>query len=390
MARSSQVRTSGIGTKLSLAFAILVGLTLLVVALTFVAGREATRDIGVTEEVRAPASLASARAQDALLRMQLHLRGYLVLSDRQDVDQYGVARDAFESALASLQALAPRWEQDEQRRLSALADKYAQWKQLPPKLFALHEDPLLNRPALRLSRVDVQQRRVQVLSDTEAMIDVQKKRPANDVNRDTLTAILAFQTSFDALATNIMAYGASGDSTFKLNYSPQLITNAASWNALTARRPWLTPQQREQLDHVAVARLETTELALQIRAILDGDRAFEDLFLYRTEVVPQASALIDLLQDITRIQQAHLQRDLSRARRSLEGSRIQAVVGGLVALAPGVIMAFLLRRSIVRPVRQLTAVATQIADGDLKARAAARSGDEIGTLASTLNTMTQI
>ena len=47
MRRLFQVTTPGIGTKLTAGFGILVGLTLLVVALAFVAGRDATRDIEV-------------------------------------------------------------------------------------------------------------------------------------------------------------------------------------------------------------------------------------------------------------------------------------------------------------------------------------------------------
>jgi CHASE3 domain sensor protein len=97
--RLLQAAPLGIGTKLTVGFGILVGLTLLVVALAFVAGRDATRDIEVSEAVRAPASLASAQAQEALLSMQLHLRGFLVLSDREDIGQYDVARKAFEKDL---------------------------------------------------------------------------------------------------------------------------------------------------------------------------------------------------------------------------------------------------------------------------------------------------
>ena len=103
----------GIGTKLTVGFGALVGLTLLVVALAILAGRDATRDIEVSEAVRAPASLAAAHAQEALLRMQLHLRGYLVLSDRDDITQYDAARQAFETRLASLQRLAAGWDAQE-------------------------------------------------------------------------------------------------------------------------------------------------------------------------------------------------------------------------------------------------------------------------------------
>jgi len=378
----------GIGTKLTVGFGVLAALTLLVVALAFVAGREATRDIEVSEAVRAPASLASAQAQEALLRMQLHLRGYLVLSDAEDVEQYHAARQAFERSLASLQALSGSWEPEDRHHIQDLTARYAQWKKLPLQLFELHEDTLRNRPALRLSRVEVQSRRVRVLAETEAMIELQKARGADEVHRETLAAIFTFQTSFDALATNVMAFGASGESNFKLTYSPQLVANAAFWDALNARRPWLTARQREHLDRIAEARVEVTELALQVRAIVEGDRAYEDLYLYRTEVVPEARQLVDLLQQVTARQQARLQIDLSRAKQSLERSRVQTVAGGLVAVALGVGMAFLLRRSIVGPVQRLTQIAGRIAAGDLQARAGTETRDEIGMLAASFDTMT--
>jgi signal transduction histidine kinase/DNA-binding NarL/FixJ family response regulator len=378
----------GIGTKLTVGFGILVGLTLLVVALAFVAGRDATRDIEVSEAVRAPASLASAQAQEALLRMQLHLRGYLVLSDAADIEQYDAARQAFERALASLQRLTGGWEKEERGRVQTLTEAYARWKLLPPKLFALHEDTLRNRPALKLSRIDVQAQRVRALGEIEAMIELQKSRPGDGVNRENLAAMLSFQSSLDAVVTNVMAFGASGESNFRLNYGPQLVANASDWDALNARRPWLTAAQREHLDRVAAARTELTALALKVRAIMDGERAHEDLYLYRTQVVPQARALLDLLQQITAKQQHDLQAGLARARDSLGRSRAQTVAGGLAAIAFGVAMAFLLRRSIVRPVQRLTQVAGRIAAGDLGARAQAEAHDEIGMLASSFNTMT--
>src|SRR5206468_12899606 len=94
------------------------------------------------------------------------------------------------------------------------------------------------------------------------------------------------------------------------------------------------------------------------------------------------------LHQITARQQTQLQADLSRARGSLARSSAQTVAGGLLALAAGVAMAFLFRRSIVRPIRRLTQVAGRIAAGDLAARARVEARDETGMLAESFNTMT--
>jgi signal transduction histidine kinase/DNA-binding NarL/FixJ family response regulator len=384
-----RLKSLGIGRKLTLGFGTLAAVTLLVVGLAFVAGRSATEDINLTEGLRGPASLASAQAQASLLRMQLHVRGYLVLSDPLDIEQYHMAREAFEKSLASLQAMSRNWPDEEARWVAELTETYEGWVKLPQHLFELHDNPLKNRPALRIARVDIQALRIRILEQIDTMIDIQKRRGASPQNRELLADMLGFQTSFDAMATNLMAYGASGELNFKLAYGPQLATNAAIWNALSGKRHLLSAEQRAKLDAVAQDRAEFAELALQIVSILNGEHAYEDLYLYRTQVTPQADILIGLLGKVTERQQAQLQIDLARARSSLANARLQTVAGGLVAVIFSVAMAFLFRRNIVGPVHRLTGVAQQVAAGNLSARAAVESSDEIGVLAISINIMTQ-
>jgi len=380
----------GVGGKLMLAFAALAAVTLLVVLLALVAGRSATDDINLTEEVRAPAWIASEQAQASLLKMQLHVRGYLVLSDPVDVNLYHAARKDFEKSLASLQAMSGSWsEAEEARWVAALAQTYARWAVLPQQLFDLHDDPLKNRPALRIARVDLQALRVQILNEIDATISRQRTREFTPESRGQMSDLLAFQTSFDAMTTNLMAYATSGELNFKLAYGPQLAANASIWNALSAKRAHFAAEQRSRLDAIARDRAEVAELALQIVGIVNGEHAYEDLYLYRTEVAPQAEAMIGLLSKVTSGQQAQLKGELSRARQRLREARSQTLVGGLVAVALGMALAFGFRRKIVGPVQRLTGVAERVASGDLSARAAVESQDEIGVLASSINTMTQ-
>jgi len=380
----------GIGSKLTLAFAALAGVTLSVVLLALVAGGSAIEDINLTEEVRAPAWIASEQAQASLLKMQLHVRGYLVLSDPLDIEQYQSARREFENSLAALQALSGGWpEADEARWIAELAQTYARWVRLPQQLFVLHDDPLKNRPALRIARVDLQAMRVRVLDEIDGMIGQQRAREHVPQYREQMGDLLAFQTSFDAMTTNLMAYAASGELNFKLAYGPQLAANATIWNSLSARRAQLAAEQRTRLDAIARYRAQVAERALQIVSVLNGEHASEDLYLYRTEVAPQAEAMIALLAKVTSGQQGQLKDELSRARQRLRDARIQTLVGGGVAVALGLAMAYVFRRNIVGPVQRLTGVAERVAGGDLSARAAVASEDEIGVLAASINTMTQ-
>jgi signal transduction histidine kinase/DNA-binding NarL/FixJ family response regulator len=378
-----------IGRRLTLGFGALALVTLLVVTLAFVAGRNATDAINLTEEVRVPASQAAVQAQASLLKMQLHVRGYLVLSDPIDIEQYQMAAQAFEKNLAALHAMSGNWSEEVATWVAELSATYASWAKLPPQLFELHDNPLKNRPALRIARIDIQALRVQILDGTDVMIGIQKMRKVSPQNRELLTDLLDFQNSFDAMATNLMAYGASGEINFKLAYGPQLATNAAIWNTLSGELGLLSAEQQVKLDAIARERAQFAELALQIVSILNGEHAYEDLYLYRTEVAPQAEVLLGLLEKITQRQQAKLQTDLARARNSLADARLQTAAGGLLAVIFSIVMAYLFRRSIVGPVRRLTDVAEQVAAGNLSARAAVESRDEIGVLAISINIMTQ-
>ena len=385
---ATRITPLGVGVKLTLAFAALAAVTLLVVLLALVAGRNATEDINLTEEVRAPAWIASEQAQASLLKMQLHVRGYLVLGNPLDIEQFHGARRDFEKSLASLQAMASSWpELNEAKWVAELTQTYQRWATFPQQLFDLHDDPLKNRPALRIARVDLQALRVRILDEIDVMIGLQRAREPQ--NRGPMADLLAFQTSFDAMATNLMAYATSGELNFKLAYGPQLATNATIWNVLSAKRSLLSTAQRARLDAIARHRAQVAELALQIVSILNGEHAYEDLYLYRTDVAPQAEAMIGLLAKVTSRQQAQLKSELARARQSLANARAQTTIGGLVAVALSVVMAFAFRRNIVGPVQRLTGVAERVAAGDLSARAAVESQDEIGLLATSINTMTQ-
>jgi len=382
-------RSLGIGGKLTLGFGALAGVTLLIVGLAWIAGYRVTGDIDMTERVRQPASLASIQAQASLLRMQLHVRGYLVLGDPQDIDQYEAARKAFEGSLEALRAMSGEWPEAEAATVRELTESYRHWAELPQQLFELHNNPLKNRPALRLARVEVQSRLVQILDSVGRIIDQQKSRDDSAPNRALMTDLLRFQTSFDAMATNLMAFGSSGELNFKLAYGPQLATNAAVWNSLSGKRGLLTAEQRALFDVVARHRAEIAQLALEIVGILNGEHAYEDLYLYRTEVAPQAEALLEQLAKLTALQQTQLGNSLARARVGLAEARVAAGIGGLVAIAIAVTLAYAFRRSIVAPLHRLTDVAERVASGNLAARAPVESRDEIGVLAKSVNTMTQ-
>ncbi|MDB5861994.1 MAG: hypothetical protein JWQ76_5683 [Ramlibacter sp.] len=375
----------GIGAKLALAFGALASITVLVVLFAYLANRQVTADIRSVEASRLPAALISARARASLMRMQLHVRGYLVLGESADIDMFNVHRKQFEASLAALRSMARTWDERSAREIEQLSQDYDQWIQSPQRLFNLHDNPLKNRPALRLARIELQPRRVEVLKHIDAIMELQRRRESSAAARRQLEQLGAFQSSFDAMATNLMAYAASGELNFKLAYGPQLATNAAQWQVLLSTREARAAEWQQHLDAIAVHRAEIGNIALQIINVITGERAYEDLYLFRSEAEPQAQKLLDTLERVTKRHEAALQTDLEHARDSLNTARLPATVGGMLAILLAVALALLCQHYIAGPVRRLTSLAEQVAVG-VMSREDSQARDEIGRLAHMIQT----
>ena len=378
-----------IGTKLNIGFGILVLLIFLVVGLIFVASQEATQNINLTEDVRVPAALASARAQSSLLEMQASVRGYLVLSDLKSIDDYNKAKEIFEINLAQLETLSENWtDTDHTQNLKQLKTIFETWYPISERLFELHDNPLENQPALRIESIEYRPLNITILRQIDRLIELQKQQDPSAENRELLANMVDLQTAFQAMATNLRAYATSGDLAFKFGYATNLDVNSATWKELKNQQPLLTNEQQKLFENIAQNRTQLMKLPLQVFDAVEGERTYEDLYLFKAEVEPGAQQMLQLLDEMTTDQQTLLQTDLNKGRQSLAGVQLQTLVGGVLALLLGIGMAIIFKANIAGPVQRLITTSEQIAAGDLNAQAQVESKDEIGRLATTINIMT--
>lgn len=382
---------SSIGEKLSLGFGVLIGITLLVVGLGFIAGQSATRKINATEELHEPVLRAATEAQASLLGNQLHLRNYLVWGKGNDVAQYEASRQSFVEHLNTLKLLlAKSGASLDAKHIAELDVLYQEWSKLPPRLFTQY-NPLEDRLALRLARVEVEPLRTRVLDKTDELL---KSLPGKD-RRSSLGhyAFLAnlsdFYTSFDTMMGDLVAFAESGEKNVKLAYATHADACNAAWDLVMAQRSSLSADQLAKLNMIARWRAEVAALAPKIFTLVENDPVYEDLHLYRTKAAPQAEQMMAMLAEVRKHQQELFRESLSQARASLVAARTQTVTGSLIAAIFGMAMAFRLRNHIAGTLRRLTGVAERIAAGDLSVRAKVEPDAEIGTLAIALNTMTQ-
>lgn len=367
-------------------------LLLLLVGLIFAAGREATDSITATVDVRVPTALASTRAQLSLLKMRAAVRGYLAVGDLQNIDDYNKAKAVFQENLGQLKTFSADWSNAQDiQRLDELIGIFATWLPLPEKLFALHDNPLENQPALQIETGQIQPLGAALLDDSRRLIDLQNLRQPQQTlaaNRALLADLVDFQTSLQAMNTNLRAYASTGDLGFKFGFADNLVTNSTLYGKLAAQQVQLDNEQRRLFAHITAVRSEFLALPNQLFAAVEGDHSHEDLYLFQHALEPQAEQMLQLLDGLTTGQQTLLQGDLNNGKRSLAGVQIQTLIGGLLALLLGILMTYFFRANIAGPLRRLTLVAQQLGADNLTVQARVEHGDEIGRLATTFNSMT--
>lgn len=384
-----------IGLKLAIGFGILILLMLVGYGWGISAGSLASREISRTTDLRAPVTLASARAQASLLELVADLQAYLALGDSQYRESYAANQAEFEANLAELERIIARSNgqdygeyQELAGELDELRSVYDQWSTLVPQLFELRDDQLRREPALRMLIVEAAPLINRIIVNSQSMIETQEGREATAKTVEVMGAMANFQSSFYAMVAGLRGYVTTGRDSFKFEYTANFDANVQAWEILTRKRDLLSPGQLQNLANIETARPAFLTLPAQMFAAVEGDHAREDLFLFRTEAVPLAEALVQILEDETILQQALLQSELNNGRGQLGTAQVVSIVGAAVVLLAGLLLAWLIGRDIARPIVRLTATAQQIQAGNLGAQAEVTSEDEIGILGNAFNAMT--
>jgi CHASE3 domain sensor protein len=385
------IRRIRISRKLTIGFSILVLLTLLVAALSYVSSDDASRSIEATDRLRVPIALEAAAAESNLLRMLSDTRGYLALGDERFRNDYLAASIAFESNLDNLeQLLAAEGSEEQLAILGSLRTDLGNYGEKAEELFILRDDQLASQPAYKIVATEGTRLAGNVLLDTQRLIDSVAVEPAvEDV--PILEELAEFQSSFLAMLSGLRNYTTTRNRSYRSEYIANSQVNDLAWARLQGRlaRGEFSEEQAAIIATIGENRAAFLVLPeTEVFPILESDEWRQDLLLFRDESVPLADNMLDLLRNITDSQQLQLRQELGQGRQGLALARRQTLTIGLGAILIGVMLAYLFRRNIVGPVGRLTAVSERIRGGDLEAQASVESGDEIGVLAVTFNRMT--
>lgn len=384
-----------IGHKLVIGFGFLIALMFVGYGLGISASNLAIQEINRTTNLRAPITFASARAQANLLELVADLQAYLALGDSQYKDSYSANQAEFESNLDELDAIINQSGAQDSSEYKELADNldklrsnYDQWSTLVPQLFELRDDQLRREPALKLLIVDTAPLINKVIVNSASMIKTQEGREPTAENIEAMGAMANFQSSFYAMVAGLRGYVTTGRDSFKYEYTANFNANKQAWEILTQKSGLLSQSQFENLNEIETAREAFLIFPEQMFEAVEGEHAREDLYLFRTEAVPLAETMIQVLEEETTLQQDLLQADLNNGREQLNTAQVVSIAGAAIVLLAGLVLAWAIARGIVRPILKLTGTAQQIQAGDLAAQAEVTTKDEIGILGNAFNAMT--
>lgn len=131
--------------------------------------------------------------------------------------------------------------------------------------------------------------------------------------------------------------------------------------------------------------IEVTEAANELSLQRSHSRAIE---LLDSEIAPLRTKISGMIDTIVGRNQVQLERTVADAKALYENSRIMLIGLLIASIAIAVIAATWIVVAISRALSSAVRLASDVAEGDLNARAAVRGDDEVGDLIKALNAMT--
>ncbi len=377
-----------IGSKLIIGFGILVLETMVVIGFSYMGGFWATSKIIRTEELHLPTAIASIRARKDLLRILVDVRGYLVLGDKKFLKEYTEHLEEFEENMVELESLSKNFNRKNEERFRNLKKTFEEWTPRPDHMFELRDDQFEREPAYRLTMTDASRAAGHVLIDINTMIEIQGDREPTADNMELLEDMAKFQGGFISMFSGLRGYVTTRNRIYRQEYEVNLVISDNYWQRLMQKQKRLNPTQLTKLTQIMRNRENFSLLPGEIFNLLESDRWREDLYLFKTEIVPRTDMMQSYLKEMAKDHLDLLISELEQGRRELETTNWRTLFSGVLAFILGLGLALFFRGIIAGPVGRLTVVAEKIRAGDPNARAHVESGDEIGVLAEAFNNMT--
>ncbi|MCK4708286.1 MAG: methyl-accepting chemotaxis protein [Gammaproteobacteria bacterium] len=385
--------------KMNLQNKLLSGFGVIFLIMVFVALSTHLR-LSETEEIesrllhlRLPTVLAVTHLENGINLSLAGLRGYMILG--KDPEKASIFKN--ERARGWKQIDDSLMEMDEfSKSWTALAniERLKEMKQLFEQFRSTQQEiedishTSKNIPSFNILITDAAPRATRVLTAISALIDEEESLEATPVRKRLLKLMADSRGAFAIGLTNIRAYLLSGDTKFRDNFLAKWEVNEARYQRINASTGLFTESQASNWEEYSNMREEFIEFPAKMfesRASKDWNLAN---YWLGSKAAPKAKAILSILHEMRESQEQLNVMDSELLEEQTHLVDLTLLIGTLIGIALGLVIAILLSRKIVGALRLVVERATDISGGDLSGgNIEVTSNDEIGELTNAVNTM---
>ncbi|MEE9195827.1 MAG: PAS domain S-box protein, partial [Alphaproteobacteria bacterium] len=346
--------------------------------------------------LRVPTSISSARMANNINASLAALRGWMLTGDPSFKAKRSATWRDIDAVSADLDRLSAVWTNPDNvtrwTTFKATLDAFREAQQRVEDLAHSAEE----RPATTLLLTEGAPRAETMFREITAMIDEEAHLEAAP-ERKALLGIMADVRGMTAISfAHVRAYLLSGDPKFREQFTGTWSKSERRFGDLRANAHLLTPTQKKAFEALSAAREEFSALPprmLNIRASAKWNMA---RYVLVTEAMPRAERLLEALigprqADGSRAGGMVANQGLLLAEEAHAADADIAVLKTIVlvlfsaGLATAWVIAGGILRSIVEPVRAITAAMSSLARGDTEVQVPARDrADEFGEMAESI------
>ncbi len=379
--------------RLIFGFGVLCALLAAVVGITILKVQTVNEATERTVNLRVPTALTANDLVAEIYASLAALRGWLITGNDAFKVERTVLWKEIQKRGSEMDRLSGNWTVEQNRQ---------DWKQAKPLLAELRNaqdkaeaiaHTIDEQPAAKILATEAAPLAKLMLQKATSIINEESAIPSTDSRKSLLIGFADMRGSMAMAIGAIRAYLLTADQSFKKEYEELWALNQKKFEALSLRRPEMTPDQQKDFDSLVEARARFAPLPQKMFEIRASDRWNLAQWFLTNEAAPRANKLLDIfagakngegMRDggMASRQQASLRTDgaMVLAETHFLTTLLWILMGVGIGIAATVV--YLTNRSIVPPILKMVSAMGRLAGGDHSVEVPAIGNkDEIGLMA---------
>ncbi|PMN72455.1 methyl-accepting chemotaxis protein [Enterovibrio norvegicus] len=335
-----------------------------------------------------PTSLAGSALMGEINKSLAVLRGYLVLGDVSLIAERQNVWKNIDAQVAILKANElSQIEAGYQDVLFELSKTLQQLRVAQDEAENIAHS-VDEQPATKIFENETLPEITRLLATLRQLTTIEQTLPATPERKKMLGHFAETSASFSLALSSVRSYLLSGDPLFKAGYLQHWTTNSTSFYTIEDNQHLLTSEQLMLFNQYARQRARFSPLVERMFDIRDSERWNMSQYLVGSKASPIADRSRELVQQMIDIQNVALQQNVNQLKAWNASVVMVLRLSGIIGLLIGAVIAFVITRSVARPLLGTTRRLEDIAkSGDYSVRLRVRGNDEISQSAAAFNSL---